>query len=210
MSRTFINQSIQIANSNSYDDTLPAGASLEFSGSNSSIHDDLNALRSMIRHIIGTAHWYDEPTMSFLSVSGSLSEKLNLSGDTMTGPLSMGSNAITDVTDPVSPQQAATKAYVDAQITELDSRSSKSFSVVTTAVLANSNLMGGVGGNLDAELPTFSSDLAVFTSSHDIFLNGQILRPGTDMDVYPGTVSKSVRLTFDAVEGDVFCIISYA
>lgn len=209
MSRTFINQSIQIANSNSYDDTLPAGASLEFSGSNASIHDDLNALRSMIRHIIGGSHWYDDPPMSFATVSGSLNGKLNISGGTMSGTLSMGNNAITDVTDPETPQQAATKAYVDAQVSGLDSRSSKLFSVVTAAVPANSNLVAGVGGNLDAELPVFSSDLAVFTSSHDIFLNGQILRPGTDMDVYPGTVSKSLKLTFDAVEGDVFCIISY-
>lgn len=209
MSRTFINQSIQIANSNSYDDTLPAGASLEFSGSNASIHDDLNALRSMIRHIIGGSHWYDDPPMSFATVSGSLNGKLNISGGTMSGTLSMGNNAITDVTDPETPQQAATKAYVDAQVSGLDSRSSKLFSVVTSAVPANNNLVAGVGGNLDAELPVFSSDLAVFTSSHDIFLNGQILRPGTDMDVYPGTVSKSLKLTFDAVEGDVFCIISY-
>ncbi len=209
MSRTFINQSIQIANSNSYDDTLPAGASLEFSGSNASIHDDLNALRSMIRHIIGGTHWYDDPPMSFATVSGSLNGKLNISGGTMSGTLSMGNNAITDVTDPETPQQAATKAYVDAQVSGLDSRSSKLFSVVTSAVPANNNLVAGVGGNLDAELPVFSSDLAVFTSSHDIFLNGQILRPGTDMDVYPGTVSKSLKLTFDAVEGDVFCIISY-
>lgn len=209
MSRTFINQSIQIANSNSYDDTLPAGVALEFSGSNASIHDDLNALRSMIRHIIGGAHWYDQPPVSFVSVSGSLNEKLNIAGGTMTGPLSMGNNAISDVTDPVSPQQAATKAYVDSQVSGLDARSSKIFSVVTAAVPADSNLVAGVGGNLDVDLPTFSSDLAVFTSSHDIFLNGQILRPGTDMDVYPGTVSKSLRLTFDAVEGDVFCIISY-
>lgn len=42
-----------------------------------------------------------------------LAGKLNLSGGTMTGTLDMGSHFITDLLDPVNPQDAATKAYVD-------------------------------------------------------------------------------------------------
>lgn len=45
-----------------------------------------------------------------------LDKKLNLDGTlAMTGALDMGSNLINNVTDPTSAQDAATKAYVDAQ-----------------------------------------------------------------------------------------------
>jgi hypothetical protein len=45
-----------------------------------------------------------------------LASKLNLTGGTMSGAINMGGNLITNVTDPSSAQDAATKAYVDAQI----------------------------------------------------------------------------------------------
>ena len=38
---------------------------------------------------------------------------VNVIGDAMTGPLDMGSNAITNVSDPLNPQDVATKNYVD-------------------------------------------------------------------------------------------------
>lgn len=206
MSRTFINQTTQIANSNEYDDTLAATSALEFASGSASIHDDLNALRSMIQRVIGSGNWYDQPANSLAWLS---SNKLNLSGGTMSGPLAMAGFKIADLGDPVDAQHAATKAYVDSQITSLDARSSKTFSVVTAAVLEGNNLFGGLGGNLDLALPTIPTDPAVFASTYDVYLNGQLLRPGVDMDVNPGTVSNSLKLTFDAVEGDVFCVIAY-
>lgn len=206
MSRTFINQSTQIANSNVYDDTLAATSALEFASGSASIHDDLNALRSMIQHVIGSGNWYDQPTNSLAWLS---SNKLNLSGGTMSGSLAMAGHNITDLGDPVDPQHAATKAYVDSQVSGLDARSSKTFSVVTAAVSEGDNLVAGLGGNLDTALPTIPTGSEVFASTYDIYLNGQLLRPGVNMDVNPGTVPNSLKLTFDAVEGDVFCVVAY-
>ena len=43
-------------------------------------------------------------------------------------------------------------------------------------------------------------------------MNGQLLRPGSDFDVYIGGAGDGeakLRLTYDAVVGDVLCIISY-
>jgi 3D (Asp-Asp-Asp) domain-containing protein len=46
--------------------------------------------------------------------------KLNLTGGTMSGVINMGSNKVTNVTDPTNPQDAATKNYIDT-ITSLPS-----------------------------------------------------------------------------------------
>ena len=45
--------------------------------------------------------------------------KLNLSGGTMSGAIAMGTNKITGLGDPTSAQDAATKTYVDTEITNL-------------------------------------------------------------------------------------------
>jgi hypothetical protein len=42
--------------------------------------------------------------------------KLNLSGGTMSGAIAMGTNKITGMGDPTAAQDAATKAYVDTQV----------------------------------------------------------------------------------------------
>lgn len=44
------------------------------------------------------------------------SEKLNASGGTMSGTLDMGANLISNVAEPISDQDAATKKYVDTQL----------------------------------------------------------------------------------------------
>ena len=42
------------------------------------------------------------------------SKRVHNEGDTMTGPLAMSANKVTDVADPTDPQDAATKNYVDS------------------------------------------------------------------------------------------------
>ena len=55
---------------------------------------------------------------SYVSVPTALGyTPLNKAGDTMTGTLNMGTHYITNIIDPVNPQDAATKAYVDANAT---------------------------------------------------------------------------------------------
>lgn len=64
----------------------------------------------------GVAFIYDDVT-GWQEVTTDLSTNdaryVNVIGDAMTGPLAMGSNAITDLSDPVNLQDAATKNYVD-------------------------------------------------------------------------------------------------
>ena len=66
MARTFIRQSVQIAQSVTYDDTVAAGATMESAPGN--IEDDLNSLRSQVKRIIydvGAGNWYDDiPTVN--------------------------------------------------------------------------------------------------------------------------------------------------
>ena len=65
MARTFIRQETQIRNSDDYDDTIAAGASLE---TQTHIEGDLNALRSQLKRAIwddGAGNWYDDiPTIN--------------------------------------------------------------------------------------------------------------------------------------------------
>ena len=53
------------------------------------------------------------------AATAAVASKLDLSGGTMTGAINMGSNLINAVTDPVSAQDAATKNYVDTEISGL-------------------------------------------------------------------------------------------
>ena len=57
MARTFIRQETQIRNSDLYDDTLAAGATME--STPVSIEDDLNTLRSQVKRFSGEANWFD-------------------------------------------------------------------------------------------------------------------------------------------------------
>ena len=58
----------------------------------------------------------DSDAANKLFVVDQVGVKINRSGDTMTGVLSMGSNRIINVSDPADAQDAATKAYVDAAV----------------------------------------------------------------------------------------------
>lgn len=57
MARTFISQLSQVAASEGYDDSLVIGDGL-VTGS-TSLQTDLNAIRTMIKHAVGQANWYD-------------------------------------------------------------------------------------------------------------------------------------------------------
>lgn len=78
------------------------------------------------------------------SLTGHASLDLALTGGTMSGALSMGSNLINLVSDPVNPQDAATKAYVDQ--TALNGTSVYAASTGTLGTVTQSG--AGVGATL--------------------------------------------------------------
>jgi hypothetical protein len=224
MSRTFINQSTQIGNSKAYDDTLSASPALEFTtGSDFTIYDDLNALRSMMNHIIGTGNWYDVPIDT---LSGLSSGKLSLTGGTMTGSIDMGSNSITNVPTPTTSTDAANKDYVDGSLSASPFRYSKQYAVISGLVTAGTdlivNLAGGTSPSLsvDASLtvPYIDNGVLVdipdqpmidnFVKYSDMYLNGQLLRYGTGKDFEFGSVAGSLKFEFDLIANDVICLIS--
>jgi hypothetical protein len=94
-------------------------------------------------------------------------------------------------------------------------RGTKVYANATATVAADTDV-GGVGGgaNLDAQLPDMSG--GVFLTDYDVFLNGDLLRPGADAaannDYYPGTSLANGQLKFEfvIVINDVLCVIPYA
>jgi len=94
-------------------------------------------------------------------------------------------------------------------------RGTKVYALVTLLTNADTDV-GGVGGgtNLDAQLPNMSG--GSFLTSYDVFLNGNLLRPGANSganhDYYPGTslANGQLKFEFKVKVNDVLCVIPYA
>jgi hypothetical protein len=95
------------------------------------------------------------------------------------------------------------------------SRQTKTYANVTSNTASDTDV-GGVGGgtNLDAQLSDQS--LGTFLTDYDVFLNGELLRPGANAaannDYYPGTslVTGQLKFEFTVKTSDVICVIPYA
>jgi hypothetical protein len=90
---------------------------------------------------------------------------------------------------------------------------SKTFSTVTTDISANSDVYDAAG--LDTSLPNMSA--GSFLTDYDVYLNGELLRPGADSsvnnDYYPGSAlapQAKLKFEFDLKVGDVICIVAHA
>ena len=89
------------------------------------------------------------------------------------------------------------------------------FSVVTAAnISANSDASGpSDDNNLDTDLGDLSG--GTFVDDYDVFLNGQLLRPGVDAaannDYYPGTALANGQLKFEFVLkiNDQLCVVDH-
>jgi len=98
-------------------------------------------------------------------------------------------------------------------------RKVKVYAVVTANTNADTDVGGtGGGANLDAQLPDMSA--GTFTADYDVFLNGELLRPGANSgsnhDYYPGTSLALGQLKFEfkltgngGANSDVLCVIPY-
>ncbi|TVZ08988.1 hypothetical protein JM80_1499 [Cellulophaga sp. RHA_52] len=103
----------------------------------------------------GVAFIYDDPT-GWQEVTTDLSTNdaryVNIIGDAMTGPLTMGGNAVTSIANPVNPQDATSKSYVDAQI------------IASTQVIvstdANNDITTGADGGAFYDDATLQTNIA--------------------------------------------------
>jgi hypothetical protein len=95
----------------------------------------------------------------------------------------------------------------------------KVYSVVTSDIAANNDASGPSNdNNLDADLGDLSG--GTFLTDYDVFLNGELLRPGADAaanhDYYPGTALGNGQLKFEfnlkstGANPDVLCVIKRA
>jgi hypothetical protein len=153
-------------------------------------------------------------TAQVTGLSSALASFLSLSGGTMTGVLNMGMNNIINLTDPVNPQDAATKAYVQTFASGLTVILAAS--VATTANLNATSAGAGVGATLtnagafavfavDGVTPAVSSRVLVknqtlsqhngvytLTTAGDAISVNWVLTRATDYDqateIKPGTL----------------------
>ena len=92
-------------------------------------------------------------------------------------------------------------------------RRSKVYAVVTADAAADANVSANAS-NLDVTLGDLS--LGSFSSSYDLFLNGELLRPGANNaannDYYPGTDLSlgEIKFEFPVKVGDVLTLVSFS
>jgi hypothetical protein len=91
----------------------------------------------------------------------------------------------------------------------------KTYANVTVTTVADTDVGGIAGGaNLDAQLQDLS--LGAFLTDYDVFLDGQLLRPGANAaannDYYPGTslVDGQLKFEFTVKVNDVVCVVARA
>jgi hypothetical protein len=96
----------------------------------------------------------------------------------------------------------------------VNARGTKTYANVTSTTVADSDV-SLANANLDVALPAMSA--GTFTLDYDVFLNGDLLRPGADAsanhDYYPGSVlTPAARLKFEFTvkTNDVICVIPWA
>ena len=78
------------------------------------------------------------------AVQAQLNSKLNLSGGTLSGALSLGGNAITNLAAPVSGADATNKAYVDAAINGLSWKNPVIAATTATIALSGAQTIDGI------------------------------------------------------------------
>ncbi|WP_077403624.1 hypothetical protein [Cellulophaga omnivescoria] len=144
----------------------------------------------------GVAFIYDDPT-GWQEVATDLSTNdaryVNIIGDAMTGPLTMGGNAVTSIANPVNPQDATSKSYVDAQI------------IASTQVIvstdANNDITTGADGGAfydDATLQTNISNNATAITTETTRATNAENAIQADVDANEIAATNAINLKEDA------------
>jgi len=85
-------------------------------------------------------------------------------------------------------------------------RRPKVYSIVQSDLNADVNVSLG-DSNVDVALPYM--DAGTFGSDYDVYLNGQLLYPGSGNDYYAGNDANSLKFEFPLKTGDVICVVPY-
>jgi TolA-binding protein len=156
--------------------------------------------------------------------------KLSLSGGTMSSNATIeffGStgliNGLATLTANSSPAAAVNKLYVDEAVQNLQNiiptagvRSSKVYAKVIQNVSAGNVIVyihNSPSNTIDGALPYMTPNLpdSAFAWAYDVYVNGQLLRPGLDHDfVHAGqNAPDGLIMNFDLVIGDVVCVVGH-
>jgi len=84
------------------------------------------------------------PSGPYPTVAAAIAAKLDLSGGTMTGSISMGGNSISNLGAPTVDADAATKAYVDAARQTMDAKDSVRVATTASITLSGTQSVDGV------------------------------------------------------------------
>jgi len=177
-----IDQETQVGNSDSYDDSLPSGSTLQTDVQN--LRDDLNALRSQFKRVIhgsGFGKWFDDPETVFGS-DASLKALLNSIGNAgqirsdtgqYTVPSGLQLRRLVYLTGPDTVEHADNSAIATAPVIGMSIEKPTS----TTATIVFYGVITGFTG---------------LTPGTDLFLgtDGQIIVP--PLPTTPGTVIQKV------------------
>ena len=150
------------------------------------------------------------PVYTKSEVDLQLNKKLSTDGGTVYGAINMSTKNIQNLGSPVNASDAATKQYVDNQVAGITVRSAKVYSDVTAAVAAGNTAFysGNQGGNLSVALPEMPADATEFSMNVDVYVNGQLMRPGSNYDVVrDANLSQGLVFAFDLTVADVICVI---
>ena len=112
---------------------------------------------------------------NWITQSSANSLYVNVTGDVMTGDLNMGSNFITNVLDPVSAQDAATKNYVD--------NAGSTARLITDQSGGTSDTYGVLAGLVNGSNTVYTVSNSVYiTGTLRVYLNGQLQTQGSSED----------------------------
>ena len=197
MGRSFIRQDAQIQSSSLYDDTLVYGIGLEVTAGSGTLEHDLNALRSQVKRILGTTHWYDGLAANSRSL-GTIDTELN---DLETSTFLHRSQIFTDI--PISLSNNWVVLAVSAS--EAPSLNAAVGAVVTTGSVAASGSIGShsleiVSGshalrpkNLVLIRSSSSGEVIQTSGSKDIY--GLLVTEAPDGGTYDDSTQR-VQITF--------------
>ena len=117
------------------------------------------------------------------NVQTQINSKLALAGGTMSGAIAMGTNAITNMADPTNQQDAATKAYVDGEVSSASSLTISDGSATDSVIVGTNTLtFAGTANEIttavtDNQLQIgLASDVSI---SNDLTVAGNLTVQGT-------------------------------